>query len=396
MRAIRILLVLLACAPAGLGADLRTLEGKTISGDLVRFTEKEVVVKGAEGEVSTPLEQVLTIDLAPAKDLLPRDAKYKDVELTDGTLLHCSQVEVKGKEVKLVTLAEQEIKVPLAAISYVIGDAHDPKVVQTIKERFLGKRRSRDVLIARAADGQLNGLEGTLGAADAKGETIEFELAGSDRKVPLALTRVQGMIFQRPPDATVPICKVIDNYRNAVAASSLSLGPAGLIVTTPCGAKIEYATQLVARLDFSKGKLSFLSDLEPARVVETNNLDRVEHYRRDQSLDGDKIRMDNVKYDKGLSLHAYTELEYKLDGEYQSLQAVIGVDDLVGGSDGPTIVRVEGDGKEIKRWTVTRKDKPMPIKVSIRDVHRLKIIVASGDLLDLGKHVSLADAKVSK
>lgn len=253
------------------------------------------------------------------------------------------------------------------------------------------------MLIAKTPDGQLNGLEGTLGNADEKGETIEFQLAGGN-EVQIALTRAAVLIFLRTPDANMPlpICKIIDNYRNTVAASGLTLTPAGLTITTPSGAKIDYPQQQVARLDFSKGKLTFLSDLEPSKVVETNNLDRVEHYRKDLNLDGEKIRLDSVKYDKGLSLHAYTELEYKLDGEYQVFQAVIGVDDLVGGSDGPTLIRLEGDGREIKTWKITRKDKPIPVKLSVKDVQRLKITVASGDLLDLGKHASLADAKVSK
>src|SRR5262249_40846794 len=156
-----------------------------------------------------------------------------------------------------------------------------------------------------------NGLEGTLGEADEKGGTIEFEMAGTDRKVPLSLAKIQGLIFLRTPDpnAPEPICKLLDNYRNTVVVSGLSMRPSGLTVTTPSGAKINYPQNLVAKLDFSKGKMEFLSDLQPAKVVETNNLERVEHYRRDQNLDGEKISLDGKKYEKGLALHAHTELE---------------------------------------------------------------------------------------
>lgn len=386
---------LFLCTLAVSGAELKTLDGTTITGELLSLNDKEAVIRSGADTITTPIEKVLTIDLAPAANRMPKDAKYKDVELIDGTLLHCEAVTYQGKQVKLTTLARQEVEVPLASVRYVVGDAHDSKVAGAFKE-FLAKRRATDILVARGPDGQLNGLDGTLGDADDKGDTIDFTLANSDRKVQVSLTKVQGMIFVRKPADKVPICKIEDNYRNVVMVGSVTLAPAGLTVETPAGAKLTYAKDLVSRLDFSRGKLTFLSDLKPVKVVETSVLDRVEPHRRDQNLDGEKMRLDNVKYDKGLALHAHTELEYDLGGEYEFFQAVIGVDDLVGGSDGPTIVRLEGDGRELKSWTVSRKDKPLQVKVPLRDVRRLKIIVTSGDLLDLGKHVNLADAKVSK
>ena len=41
-------------------------------------------------------------------------------------------------------------------------------------------------------------------------------------------------------------------------------------------------------------------------------------------------------------------------------------------------------------------DHPPPIVVNVQKVQKLKIIVTSDDLLDLGKHLALADARVSK
>jgi hypothetical protein len=398
----RALLAFFLCAAVVSGAELRIQkDGATqkITGDLVGLTEKQVVIKSGTEEITVPIDQVLTLDLKADDKLFPRNAKYSDVELTDGTLLHCKKVDIKGKEVELTTLAGQQIKVPLEEIGYVIGEAHEPKNVQTVQTQFLGgKRRSRDILLAKGADGQINGLPGTLGDADPKGETIAFTREGSNTKLQVPLARAAGMIFLRTPkaDAAIPVCKLTDNHKNTVMVSTVALTPAGLTVSTPSGAKIEYPRELVAQLDFSKGKLTYLSDLTPAEVVETNNLDRVEHYRRNENLEGEKLTLAGTAYDKGLALHAYTALTYRLDGDYQFFSAVIGVDDNVGGSDGPTLVRLEGDGREIKTWTVARKDKPLTVRIPVRDVHRLKVVVSSGELLDLGKHVNLADAKLSK
>jgi hypothetical protein len=71
------------------------------------------------------------------------------------------------------------------------------------------------------------------------------------------------------------------------------------------------------------------------------------------------------------------------------------VDDLVGG-DSQAVVRIEGDGRELFAGVVSRKDRPRPLNLDIQGVKQLRIVVGSQGLLDLGDHVDLADAKVSK
>ncbi len=69
--------------------------------------------------------------------------------------------------------------------------------------------------------------------------------------------------------------------------------------------------ETVARLDFNIGKLTFLSDLEPAKVVERSGIGLITHYRKDANLDGEPILLEK-QHAKGLSLHAHTELSYQL------------------------------------------------------------------------------------
>ena len=70
----------------------------------------------------------------------------------------------------------------------------------------------------------------------------------------------------------------------------------------------------------------------------------------------------------------------------------------MGGNDGRTVLKIYGDGKELRSLTMTRKDneKAQLIELNIKDVKILKIVVTSGDLIDFGRHLNLADAKVSK
>jgi hypothetical protein len=395
----RVLLALLVCGLPCRAAELRTLKGETVTGDLVSINDKEIVLaKGAE-RVATPLAQVLQVDFGPAGK--PPAGPYTDVELTDGSLLHCHAFAIKGKDVELQLLpdakADQVIKLPLKAVANVLRDAHVEKNRKDWNER-LGRKRRRDVL-AVIREGVVNAVEGTLGEADAEGTDIEFALAsGAKRTVPLA--NVHGLIFQREldPNAAPVVCKVSDTSRNLLQASAVVSTPAGLEVTTPAGAKLTYPPDRLARLDYSGGKLAWLSDLEPAEVVEGLSENRLCKVGRDVNINGEPIRLDGVTYARGLSMLAPTEVVYDLKGEYRQFKAVVGIDDQVGGSAGPTVLRVEADGKELATLTFDRRDKPKPVVLdkNIKDVQKLRITVTAGDIGYFGKHLDLADAKVSK
>lgn len=398
----RAILVLLLFIATSQGAELRTLKGETIVGDVVSVTDKEIVIAKGADKIATPLAQVLQLDYNP-----PGKATidpYTDVELTDGTLLHCAKFALKGKDVELALPSGQTVRLPLTAVSNVLIEAQVEKNRKEWSERLAdrkAKMKRRDVLAVRK-EGVLNALEGTLGEGDEKGEAIEFTVgAGKKRIVPL--NGIAGLIFERGvnPEAAPVVCKITDTSRNTLQASAVASTPAGIAVTTPAGAKIEFAPAMLARLDYSGGKLTWLSDLDPVSVVESFFDGNPFHYLRDRSQDG-PIRLDNQTYTRGLSLHAHTELEYDLKGDYREFKAIAGINDgWTGGGAGPTLLRFEGDGKLLKEVSFDRKDKVRhaEVKINIKDVQKLKIVVADGDKglkLGLGKQIDLGDAKVSK
>lgn len=397
MKIIRTLSVLLVAATVSLAADapnakLRTLSGKMVEGELVKLTDKDVVVRAKDGEVTTPLMEVLDIDLQ-AGALPPAGTKYVDVELVDGSQFHCTQFSLKNKEVVLRLISGQEVKLPLSAVAYILTDAHDA-AVRAEWQKLLAKQGNHDLLAIKKGD-VVNGLEGTIGEGDDKGETVGFELG--DKKARVRLDRVHGMSFFRKlePGAD-PICKVFDTSRNLLVAAAVEQTATGFTITTKSGVKIDYTAALLAKLDFSKGKLTYLSDLEPTRKVEKSALDGINHYRRDKNVDGGPLRVGGQTYGKGLALQAYTELVYDIGGEYKEFKVVLGIDDQVGG-DSNVKVLIEGDNRELFKGELIRKDKKtIPLVVDVKNVKLLRIVVSSANLLDLGDHVDLADAKVSK
>jgi hypothetical protein len=55
----RTFLALFLFAAVSVAADLRTLDGKTVSGEVTKLTDKEIVLRSGGQDVATPIEQVL-------------------------------------------------------------------------------------------------------------------------------------------------------------------------------------------------------------------------------------------------------------------------------------------------------------------------------------------------
>ena len=112
------------------GAKLRTLSGNAIEGDLAGITDKFIQWRGKDGKTTdVPLAEVLDVELQSAA--VAPATQYMDVALNDGTLLHCADFALKQSEVTLKLFSGQEVKLPLAAIAYVLRDAQDPANRQT-------------------------------------------------------------------------------------------------------------------------------------------------------------------------------------------------------------------------------------------------------------------------
>ena len=60
-------------------ADLNTLKGKKLTGDLIAINDQAIVLKTSAGEVATPLPDAMQLQLTPTPDVKFPD-KYIDVE----------------------------------------------------------------------------------------------------------------------------------------------------------------------------------------------------------------------------------------------------------------------------------------------------------------------------
>lgn len=391
-------LVLLTAGAAP--AEIQTLSGKKLTGEPVGVDKQALILKTADGEVRHPLADVLQIDLA-ATDA-PPTGPWVEVELTDGSVLNCSKVEFRAKSLAVVLTSGIPVEAPYTAIASICRDAHDPRIRAEFRQ--LAARRAQADMVAVRSEGRLNALEGTLAAGLASGDGLEFTVPGSEQKSNPKLAKVAGFVFVNrvDPNAAPAVCRVTDSGRSTIAASAVNWDDRGIELATPTGLKWRYpSASSVSRLDFSRGKLVWLSDLTPSRAdvsistEDNGNFGKFVRYRADKNLENGPLRMEGAQYAKGLGLHAGTLLAYDLGGEFNQFRAVVGVDESAQ-SESPVELVITGDGREMFRGAMSRRNPARSLALDVRGVQQLRIEVRPAGLLELGGELNLADAKVSK
>ena len=190
--------------------------------------------------------------------------------------------------------------VPLSSIFTIYRDAHDPTIRQAGK--YLPARPGQFDRIVVNTDGKFDGLDGTFG--EGTGDAIEVTLKANGQKRPIRLAnRIQGLIFAQKPNlsAAPPLCRVSDAAGNLLVAADLVLNAQGLAVTTVSGARVAYPDTGGCGSTSSKGKLTYLSDLEPARQLvalvaeDDDKFAQLVRFRRDTNLDNGPLRLNGAR-----------------------------------------------------------------------------------------------------
>lgn len=385
------------CGQSGLGPSVEILlsNGQTVRGQLRNISESAVVIQVGKEQVTKELKDVLQLSFNPDanKPGVAPNAPQTQVRLIDGTTLSSQSASFRGKQVECRLFNGQAVSFSLDSLHWILFTAQDPAARAEL-EQTLAKKPVQDVVLVLSRDQKaINAFSGVVLGGDEKGAVLNFRL--DEDIVPIDMARLRGIILARRSDVKVTeAIKIADRFGNVWMAKSLSWEKNKLLLSTMDGHRTELELNQVALVDFSQGRLAFLSDMEPLRVEEKPLLANIWRYRRDRNLAGGPISLGQRIYHKGLAVHSRTILEYHVEG-YREFRCVLGIEDSIS-VPAKAIVRIEGDGRELFQATLTTTEKPRELALSIEGVRRLRLIVDYGDDLDLGDHVVFADARVLK
>jgi len=281
----------------------------------------------------------------------------------------------------------------LTSVVSVLKDAQDANIRKQFAKLAKAKARTDRILVFK--DGELNAVDGALGEVDADGKAIEFKRDGS-AAIKARFEFLQGVTFLRTEAAPEAICRVIDQDGSTLSAAKLAFDGTTLTVGTPFGTSVALKDDAVARLDFNLGRLTYLSDLEPSKLIENVFFGGFRSYRKDVNQDGQPIVLLDKAFVKGVTIEGAGAVEFNLNSKYKDFKAYVGADTRSAeGALGKTTVTVFCDGTKQSTTTVV-PTQLTPITVSVKDVGTLRIVVEGPNFTGLSSYVTLADARVSQ
>lgn len=116
----------------------------------------------------------------------------------------------------------------------------------------------------------------------------------------------------------------------------------------------------------------------------------------DAAGDGKKITIGGVAYDKGLGVHAASEIVVALSGAYARFVADVGVDDEIGEA-GSVVFKVVADGETLfDSGVVTGADMAKAVDVDVTGRKELRLVVEDGGDGLAADHGDWAGARLRK
>ncbi len=378
-------------APAGQQFELTTLSGRRQTGVLTELSAESAVLASGSKTARVPLAEVLDVRALGLKSSAAAgDTRRPELSLTDGSHLFFSGVKVGERGAEIETASLGKFTVPLGALASLRLGALDPQIADAWRD-LAARELTRDMLVIRKGN-VLDHLDGTVGAVDDVG--IHFVLDGEDVK--LKREKIFGIVYsRRNVEAGKPVCEISVAGGDFLKAQSAQWSGGQLKAGVLGGVTITIPGAQIVVLDFSLGKVRYLSQLEPREVKYTPFFDQVWTYYRDRPRDGGMLRLGNKEYARGLWIHSRTLLKYRLNADYRRFQAVMGIDQAVAPL-GNVHVVISGDDKVLHQADVRGADAPVNLDLDIAGVRELEILVDFGGDLDIADHLDLADAKVIK
>lgn len=391
------------CLAAGLlsaspEVDVQTLDGQTLGGRLVSLADGTLTVRGADGPVSLEVEHLLSIEPRKAPAVSGGTSAVM-VRVADGSSITGSDYRSEGNEAT-VEVAGGPLRLPRDQVLSVRLVAAEDEVLARWKELTESKIPS-DLLVIRK-DASIDYHRGLV--RDVTEEHVQFDLDGE--LLPVKRSKVFGIVHYRAEgrELDAPICRIFEANGSQWSARQVEWAGNALNWSTPSGIAVSRSLSAIVQIDFSGGKLVYLSDLEPAvvrwqpffptkRPLESRR--RFFAPRGHLQHGAGPLELDEKPVRKAVSLHSHTELTYQLPDAFRRFKATIGIADSVR-PQGHVEVIVRADGRTIWKAAVSGADPPETLDLDIDGASRLTIVCDYGQNLDIADHLVVGDARVLK
>lgn len=335
-------LLLAACLLAAPNVELAPLDGDAVRGKLHSLSMQEVTLQVADDERTFPAKAIEELRFSATA---VNDYSSLRVLLADGSELRPNQVTVVAGKLKC-EFAAGTLEIPVRQVRSVLFKRQSADLARQWKDIEKAARTSDLVVVRRrspkatsedakpAAPGaeSLDFVDGTITGMSA--DAVQFDL-GEDQSS-LKREKLDGVIFGRRGTIEIPAATVrlTDSSGSRWNLASFVSKENGLELTLAGGLAWSLPQREVAALDFSPGNVLYL-DSDAADLRETSfdlvptslksSTERLFQPRRISPESGERLRLGQQSYQRGLLLHGETKLVYQIPTGYQRFTAVAGL-----------------------------------------------------------------------
>jgi hypothetical protein len=335
--------------------------------------------------VQTPAPAVAATT-APASQ--PTLNQSVQIQLTDGDQFHAMLQSWANQKVSLHLSAGTSLSLPSTGIAEIwVGDSQ-----QQTKARQLNiEPGPEDVALVAKDDGivAVKGLvQGIIGNA------LVFNYDNQDRKI--NLSKLVGVLLRSNSPAPITGFHQLvhtdtgDDFSGTVSA----IDGNSLVLASPGGATLTLALSSITTIDFLNGRVTYLTDLKPAKVEQTPYFGRVIPYKINQSLNGGPLVLSDGPAARGIAVHSRCVLQYDVRSGFDRFKTRLGFQQPEG-HDGRVLARVLGDGKPLYENPDARGDQPpIEIDVPLAGIRTLTLEIDFGNDQDVGDRVVWANPRL--
>jgi hypothetical protein len=367
--------------------DLRVVEGNVVA---ISAQKVEIAAPGAQ---SLPLSDVEGVYLREVEDLQARPAQAA-VQTAAGDFLAAQKISASDGKLRFTSPMIGAVELPFSAVACVylpVGGLNLSAVLKRAAEVKNPEKPADMVIVDQGKEWA--GVEGVLVAIGE--QKITFRLGEQDRQIETRL--VKAVRLATPPASGAAAGRLLCADGSELLFSSVKLEGDKCTLQTAAAGEVAVPRKNVAGVRFASARMASLATLAPSDVKEYGLFDANFPHRLNRSVGGGPLRLAGRTYSSGIGVNSFTELTYKIDGEYKSFVAVAGIDDSVRPLGNATLTFL-GDGKELaKPLDLTGKDPPREVRLDVSGVKTFTFRVDFGpDNLPVGDHVDLCSARLIK
>ncbi len=375
---------------------IETMDMRMFEGQLVSIAGGNVSVMVGSKARKFPSGAIADIFLRPARPVA-KSRGHAVIMTSLGERIVADKITISAGKMQISCLPAGKISRPLGAVKAVYMPLPS-QTVDLVRARCgsLGAATaSGDVVVVAKSATQWVIVDGVIKEMDS--DAIMFEWKGKDRRI--SRDKVRAIL---PANAAGSAEKVQDAGGMLVAVQGTQIAfksitySAGVFKMVPLGGKqVSIDADQVSAVRFISPEVVDLVDLSPSKVVEHGFLDRTVTHRVGSNVLGGPLKIKGQTYVRGLGLHSYCELTYKLDGKYTMLACMAGID-ASSGPCGDVDLEFIGDGKPLLEPTrLMGGEEARRVAVKLDGVKVLVIRAGFGkDKVDVGDRVNIVSARL--